>query len=87
MYTFPNVEPVISSMPGYNCCFLTCTQVSHEAGELVCYSCLFKNSTQFVVIHMVKGFSVVNETEVEVFLGFFSILEHLGISRMFLLPV
>ena len=36
---------------------------------------------------MVKGFRVVNETEVEVFLEFFSILEQLGISRTFLLPV
>ena len=74
-------------MPGSNCCFLTYIQVSHEAGELVCYSCFFKNCPQFGVIHMVKGFSVVSETEVEVFLEFFWILEQLGISRTFLLPV
>ena len=86
-YSFPNVEPVHSSMPSSNCCILTCIQVSHEAGELVCYSCLFKNFPQFGMIHMVKGFSIVNETEVEVFLEFFSILEQLEISRTFLLPV
>ena len=87
MYTFANVELVCSSMPGSNCCFLTCIQVSHEAGELVYYSYLFKNCPQFDVIHTVKSFSVVNEMEVEIFLEFFSILEQLGISRMVLLPV
>ena len=35
---------------------------------MVCYSHLFKNFPQFVVIHTVKGFSVVNEGEVDVFL-------------------
>ena len=36
-------------------------QVSQETGQVVRYSHLFKNFTQFVVIHTVKGFSVVNE--------------------------
>ena len=35
---------------------------------MVWYSRLFKNFPQFVVIHTVKGFSVVNEAEVDVFL-------------------
>ena len=34
----------------------------------MCSSDLFKNIPQFVVIHTVKGFSLVNETEVGVFL-------------------
>ena len=34
------------------------------------YSHLFKNFSQFVVIHRVKGFSEVNEAEVDVFLEF-----------------
>ena len=34
------------------------------------YSHLLKNFTQFVVIHTVKGFSLVNETEIDVFLEF-----------------
>ena len=38
------------------------------AGKVVWYSHLFKNFPQFVVIHTVKGFSVVNEAEVDVFL-------------------
>ena len=35
---------------------------------MVWYFHLFKNFLQFVVIHTVKGFSVVNEAEVDVFL-------------------
>ena len=46
-------------------------QVSQEAGKMVCYSHLFKNFPQFVVIHTGKGFSLVNEAEVDVFLEFF----------------
>jgi len=41
-----------------------------EAGEIVLYSHLFKNFPQFVVIHTVKGFSIVNEANVDVFLEF-----------------
>ena len=51
-----------------NSCLLTHIQVSQEAGKTVCYSHLFKNSPQFVVIHTVKGFGVVNKTEVDAFL-------------------
>ena len=36
------------------------------------YSYLFKNFSEFVVIHTVKGFSVVNEAVVDVFLEFSS---------------
>ena len=35
---------------------------------MVWYSHLFKNSPQFVVIHTVKGFGVVNKAKVDVFL-------------------
>ena len=37
---------------------------------MVWYSYLFKNFPQFVVIHTIKGFSVVDEAEVDVFLEF-----------------
>ena len=37
---------------------------------MVWYSHLLKNFQQFVVIHTVKGFSVVNEAEVYIFLKF-----------------
>ena len=64
MYSFPNFEPVCCSMSSSNCCFLTCIQISQEAGKMVWYSHLFKNFPLFVVIHTVKGFSVVNEADV-----------------------
>ena len=45
-------------------------QISQEAGQVVWYSCLSKNFPQFVVIviYIVKGFGIVNKTEVDVFL-------------------
>ena len=43
------------SMSSSNCCFLNCTQISQEAGQVVWYSHLLKNFPQFVVIHTVKG--------------------------------
>ena len=55
-------------MSGSNCCFLTCIQISQEAGKVVWYSYLSKNFPQFVVIHTLKGFSVINKGEVDVFL-------------------
>ena len=41
---------------------------------MVWYSHLFMNFPQFVVIHTVKGFGVVNEVEVDVFLEFSAFL-------------
>ena len=38
---------------------------------MVWYSHFFKNFPQFVMIHTVKGFSVVNEVEVDVLLELF----------------
>ena len=67
MHSFPNLEPVHCSMSGSNCCFLTCKQVSQEAGKVVWYSHLLKNYPQFVVIHTVKGFGIVNKAEVDIF--------------------
>ena len=55
-------------MSSSNFCFLTWIQVSQEAGKVVWYSFTFKNFPQFIVIHTVKGFSVLNEAEVDVFL-------------------
>ena len=51
-------------MSGYTCCFLTCIQASQEAGKVAWYSYLFKNFPQFIVIHTVQGFSIVNEADV-----------------------
>ena len=55
-------------MSSSNCCFLTCIQISQEAGQVVWYSHLFQNFPQFVVVHTVKGFEIVNKAEVHIFL-------------------
>ena len=68
MYSFPNLETVCCSIFGSNCCFLTCTQISQEAGQVVWYSHLFQNFPQFIVIHTFKGFGLVNKAEIDVFL-------------------
>ena len=57
--SFSNFERVHCSMSGSNCCFLTCIQVLHKAGKVVWYYHLFKNFPQFVVIHTLKGLSIV----------------------------
>ena len=68
MYSFPNLEPVCCFMFGSNFCFLTCIQISQEAGQVVWCSHLFTNFPEFVVIHTVKGFGIVNKAEIDVFL-------------------
>ena len=55
-------------MSSSNCCFLTCIQISQEAGQVVWYSHLFQSFPQFIVIHTVKGFGIVNTAEVDAFL-------------------
>ena len=55
-------------MSSSNCYFLTCIQVSQEVGQVVWYSHLFQNFQQFIVIHAVKGFGIVNKAEVDAFL-------------------
>ena len=54
-------------MSDSDCCFLTSIQIQ-DAGKVVWYSHLFKNFSQFIVIHTVKDFGVVNKAEVDVFL-------------------
>ena len=69
MYSFSYLEPVHCSMSSCNCCFLTCMQVSQEAGWVVWYSHLFQNFPQFIVIHTVKGFGIINKAEIDVYLN------------------
>ena len=52
------------------CFFLTCIQISQEAGKVLWYAHLLKNFPQFVWIHPVKGFSIVDVAEGDVFLQF-----------------
>ena len=62
MYSFPNFEPVIVPYP-------VLTVASCPAYRFLGYPHLFKNFPQLVVIHTVKGFSVVNEAEIDDFLN------------------
>ena len=55
-------------MSSSNCCFLTCIQISQEAGPVVWYSHLFQYFPQFIVIHTVNGFGIANKAEIDVFL-------------------
>ena len=66
-YFFPNLEPAYCSMSRSDCCFLTCIQISQEAGKGSAIA-LLKNFP-VCVIHR-KGFGIVNEAEVNIFLGF-----------------
>ena len=61
---FPIWKGVHCSMSSSNCCFLTCIQISQEAGKVVWYFHHFKNFPQFVVIHTVKRFGIVNKVDI-----------------------
>ena len=69
MNSFSYLEPVSCSMSSSNYCFLTSIQISQEAGQVVWCSHLFQNFPQFVVIHTVKGFGIVNKAEIDGFSG------------------
>ena len=55
-------------MSSSNCYFLTCIEISQEAGQMVWYSHLLRNFPQLVVIHTIEGFIVVSEAEIDAFL-------------------
>ena len=80
MNSFSYLEPVCGSTSSSNCCFLTCIYVSQEAGQVVWYVHLFQNFPQFIVIHTVKGFGIVNKAEIDVF--FWNSLAFSIIQRM-----
>ena len=68
MYSFSYLELVYCSMSSSNYCFLTCIHISQEAGQMVWYSHLSQNFPQFIIIHTVKDFGIVNKAEISVFL-------------------
>ena len=72
-----NIQPWHTHFPIWNqsvvpcpvlSCFLTYIQVSQEADQVVWYFHLLKNFPQFIVIHTVRGFGIVNKAEIDVFL-------------------
>ena len=52
---------LLSLWPGKN------IQISQEAGQVVLYSHHFKNFPEFVVVHTIKGFGIVNKAEQNIF--------------------
>ena len=83
MYSFSYLEPVSCSMSSSNSCFLTCIQISQEAGQVVWYSRPLKNFPQFIVIHIVKGFGIVNKAEIDVFLELSSFFNDLKLKLQY----
>ena len=55
-------------MSNSNCYLLTSIQISQQEGQVVWYSHPFKNFPQFVVIHTVKDFGIINKVEVDILL-------------------
>ena len=90
MYSFTNLEPIRCTVSGFNCCFLTCIQVSQEAGQVVWYSQSLEEFSTVYCDPTVKGFSFVNEAEVDVFfwnsLAFSLIQQMLAIWSLVPLP-
>ena len=71
-----------------NCCFLISIQISQEAGQVVWYSHLLNNFPQFIVIHTVKGFGIVNKAEVDVFLELsFFFNDPMDVGNLSLVPL
>ena len=69
-------------MSSSNRCFLTCIQISKEAGQVIWYSHLFKNFPQFIVIYTVKGVGVINKAEVDVFLELYFFDDPMAVGNL-----
>ena len=71
MYTlshfFPSFKSFSYSVYDSNCHFLTYIQTFQETGKVIWYSHFLKNFPQFVVVHTVKGFSIISEADGNVF--------------------
>ena len=67
-----NIQPWCTLFPIWNQSIVPCLDLTvaswQEAGKMVWYSHLFKNFPEFVVIHSIKVFGVINKAEVDVYL-------------------
>ena len=70
MYSFPNLEPVYCSMSGSNLLLHLHTDFSGGRYGGLVFPSLLEFYSQFVVIHTVKGFGIINKAEVDVSLEF-----------------
>ena len=66
----PILKQSVAPCPVLTVASLTCIQVFQEAGKVIWYSQLFKNFPQFIVNRTIKGFSIGNKVELDVFLEF-----------------
>ena len=76
-------------IPDHLTCLLRNVYIGQEASQVVWYSHHFQNFPQFIVIHTVKGFGIVNKTEIDVFLElscFSTIQQMLAIWSLVPLP-
>ena len=75
MYSFSYLEPVCCSMSSSNSCFLTCIQISQEAGKVIWYSqSLEEFSTVYCDPHS-QMLGIVNKAKIDVFLEFSCIFD------------
>ena len=88
MHSFSYFETDCCSVSSSNCCVLTWIQISQEVGQVVWYSHLFQNYPQFIVIHTVKGFDIVNKAEIGVFVELycFSLIQQM-LAIWYLVPL
>ena len=71
-YSFSYLKPVCCSMSGSKLLLPGLHTDFSRSRSSGLYSHLFKNFPQFVVIHTVKGFGIVNKAEVDVFLELYA---------------
>ena len=79
---FPIWNQSVVPWPVLTVAFLTCIQGSSEADQVVWYSHLFQNFPQFIVIHTVKGFGIVNKAEIDVFLELSSFHDPVDVGNL-----
>ena len=69
-HSIPNFKSFSCSVSDSNCHFLTYIQTFQETVKVIWYSHFLKNFQKFVVVHIMKGFSIGSEADGNDFLGF-----------------
>ena len=66
-FSFPNFKSFSCFVSDSNCCILSYIKTFQETGKMIWYSHFLKKFPQFVVVHTVKGFSIVSEADGNIF--------------------
>ena len=86
MYTFSHFfhsfKSFSCSVPDSKCRFLNYIQTFQETGKVIWYSHFLKNFPQFVVVHTVKGFSIVSEADRKVFWDFLALYDPMDVGNL-----